>query len=220
MCPDMMDKSVATDGDFQGECLLQGEWKRVQLESLLAALVDSKVVAMKADNSYIKYYRPPPKLPKHHHHHRHCRHKDRSRSKSALRKVRQWDDGTGMRVAGEERYVTLDMEDDEDSESYKKKRRKRKRLVGPMLHRPPIVTKPKVVDPEDLPKRARWTIIITAGFLLLTCMLLVGITLRMAPIIDQMGIFNLNHTHNVHNQNEELMNSLHRQDFNESLLIS
>ncbi|XP_073984883.1 uncharacterized protein isoform X6 [Rhodnius prolixus] len=206
MCPDMMDKSVATDGDFQGE----GEWKRVQLESLLAALVDSKVVAMKADNSYIKYYRPPPKLPKHHHHHRHCRHKDRSRSKSALRKVRQWDDGTGMRVAGEERYVTLDMEDDEDSESYKKKRRKRKRLVGPMLHRPPIVTKPKVVDPEDLPKRARWTIIITAGFLLLTCMLLVGITLRMAPIIDQM----------VHNQNEELMNSLHRQDFNESLLIS
>lgn len=36
------------------------------------------------------------------------------------------------------------MEDDEDSESYKKKRRKRKRLVGPMLHRPPIVTKPKV----------------------------------------------------------------------------
>uniref|UniRef100_A0A023EZG6 Putative conserved plasma membrane protein n=1 Tax=Triatoma infestans TaxID=30076 RepID=A0A023EZG6_TRIIF len=201
----MMDKSVATDGDFQGE----GEWKRVQLESLLAALVDSKVVAMKADNSYIKYYRPPPKLPKHHHHHRHCRHKDRSRSKSALRKVRQWDDGTGMRVGGEERYVTLDMDDD-DSESYKRKRRKRKRMVGPMLHRPPIVAKPKIVDPEDLPKRARWTIIITAGFLLLTCMLLVGITLRMAPIIDQM----------VHNQNEELMNSLHRQDdFNDSLNI-
>ncbi|KAK9503546.1 hypothetical protein O3M35_010080 [Rhynocoris fuscipes] len=171
---------------------------------------------MKADNSYIKYYRPPPKLPKHHHHHRHCRHKDRSRSKSALRKVRQWDDGSGMLVSpskrlvgGEERYVTLDMDDD-DSSIVKKKRRKRKRLVGPMLNRPPIINKPKVVDPEDLPKRARWTIIITAGFLLLTCMLLVGITLRMAPIIDQM----------VHNQNEELMNSLHRQDFNESLLIS
>ncbi|KAG8283618.1 hypothetical protein J6590_014140 [Homalodisca vitripennis] len=65
-----------------------------------------------------------------------------------------------------------------------------------------------VRDPVDLPKRARWTIIITAGFLLLTCMLLVGITLRMAPIIDQM----------VRNENEQLMNSLNRQDFNESLL--
>ncbi|XP_014245396.1 uncharacterized protein LOC106664304 isoform X2 [Cimex lectularius] len=208
MPPDMMDKSVATDGDFQGD----GEWKRVQLEWLLAALVDSKVVAMKADSGYMKYHaqyhHQKSGLPRHHHHH-HCRHKGHSR-KSALCKVRQWDDGSAMR-GGEERYVTLDM-DSEDSDATRRKKKKKRRNVGPMLNRPPLVNKPKIVDPEDLPKRARWTIIITAGFLLLTCMLLVGITLRMAPIIDQM----------VHNQNEELINSLNRQetDYNETILIA
>ncbi|XP_014287282.1 uncharacterized protein [Halyomorpha halys] len=203
MCPDMMDKSVATEGDFNGE----GEWKRVQLESLLAALVDSKVVAMKADTGYYKYQKAP-KLPKHHHihhhHHKHCRHKSRSK---ALRKVRQWDDGTGMRM-GDERYVTLDMEG-VDEETPRRKRKRRRRNIDLMTSRQNFQKIQKPVDPEDLPKRARWTIIITAGFLLLTCMLLVGITLRMAPIIDQM----------VHNQNEELMNSLNRQDYNETFLM-
>lgn len=65
----------------------------------------------------------------------------------------------------------------------KKRRKKRKRTQR----------KKKIsrIDPEDLPKRARWTIIITAGLLILTCMFLVGITLRMAPVIDQMGKFQL-----------------------------
>uniref|UniRef100_A0A1B0G179 Uncharacterized protein n=1 Tax=Glossina morsitans morsitans TaxID=37546 RepID=A0A1B0G179_GLOMM len=45
----------------------------------------------------------------------------------------------------------------------------------------------KVIDPDDLPQRARWTIIATACLLLLMCLMLVGITLRMAPIIDEMG---------------------------------
>lgn len=36
-------------------------------------------------------------------------------------------------------------------------------------------------------QRARWTIIATACLLLLMCLLLVGITLRMAPLIDDMG---------------------------------
>ncbi|EDS31181.1 conserved hypothetical protein [Culex quinquefasciatus] len=44
-----------------------------------------------------------------------------------------------------------------------------------------------VIDPDDLPKRARWTIIATAFLLLIMCLFLVGITLRMAPIIDDMG---------------------------------
>ncbi|XP_066905995.1 uncharacterized protein [Halyomorpha halys] len=183
MCPDMMDKSVATEGDFNGE----GEWKRVQLESLLAALVDSKVVAMKADTGYYKYQKAP-KLPKHHHihhhHHKHCRR------------------------MGDERYVTLDMEG-VDEETPRRKRKRRRRNIDLMTSRQNFQKIQKPVDPEDLPKRARWTIIITAGFLLLTCMLLVGITLRMAPIIDQM----------VHNQNEELMNSLNRQDYNETFLM-
>ncbi|KAI9575100.1 hypothetical protein GQX74_015594 [Glossina fuscipes] len=46
----------------------------------------------------------------------------------------------------------------------------------------------KVIDPDDLPQRARWTIIATACLLLLMCLMLVGITLRMAPIIDEMDI--------------------------------
>jgi len=43
------------------------------------------------------------------------------------------------------------------------------------------------LEPEDLPKRARWTIIATACLLLLMSVLLVGVTLRMAPVIDEMG---------------------------------
>lgn len=43
------------------------------------------------------------------------------------------------------------------------------------------------LEAEDLPKRARWTIIATACLLLLMSVLLVGVTLRMAPVIDEMG---------------------------------
>ncbi|KAF6204335.1 hypothetical protein GE061_002676 [Apolygus lucorum] len=98
MPPDMMDKSVATDNYAQGE----GEWKRVQLEWLLAALVDSKVVAMKADSSYMKFHQGKVKahrLPLHHdlYHHR-CRHKEKWK-KSAMCKVHQWDDGSAMLVS-------------------------------------------------------------------------------------------------------------------------
>ncbi|XP_050541811.1 uncharacterized protein LOC126905794 [Daktulosphaira vitifoliae] len=69
-----------------------------------------------------------------------------------------------------------------------------------------IIIKPHpipTIHPDDLPQRARWTIIITAGLLLITCMLLVGVTLRMAPVIDEL----------VRNQNEELINSLDREEF-------
>lgn len=62
----------------------------------------------------------------------------------------------------------------------KKKRRKRGKVAK-------CAKKVSHIDPEDLPKRAKWTIIITSGLLILTCMFLVGITLRMAPVIDQMG---------------------------------
>lgn len=43
------------------------------------------------------------------------------------------------------------------------------------------------MDPHDLSQRARWTIIATACLLLLMCLMLIGVTLRMAPIIDDMG---------------------------------
>lgn len=45
----------------------------------------------------------------------------------------------------------------------------------------------QVIDPDDLSQRARWTIIATACLLLIMCLLLVGVTLRMAPFIDDMG---------------------------------
>lgn len=52
----------------------------------------------------------------------------------------------------------------------------------------------QVIDPEDMSQRARWTIIATACLLLLMCLLLVGVTLRMAPLIDDMG----KSIHNIH----------------------
>jgi hypothetical protein len=43
------------------------------------------------------------------------------------------------------------------------------------------------LDPDEMSKRARWTIVATACLLFFMCFLLVGITLRMTPIIDEMG---------------------------------
>ncbi|XP_076758696.1 uncharacterized protein LOC143428015 [Xylocopa sonorina] len=68
-------------------------------------------------------------------------------------------------------------------EKYHRPRRKRKRKrkannAGPQE---------ELVDPEELPPRARWTIVATACLLLTMSLLLVGVTLRMAPIIDDMG---------------------------------
>uniref|UniRef100_A0A1B0CZQ0 Uncharacterized protein n=1 Tax=Phlebotomus papatasi TaxID=29031 RepID=A0A1B0CZQ0_PHLPP len=64
----------------------------------------------------------------------------------------------------------------------KKKRHKRRKILVHDLDDQSV----KVIDPDDLPKRARWTIIATACLLLVMCLLLVGVTLRMAPIIDDM----------------------------------
>uniref|UniRef100_A0A1B0CQD9 Uncharacterized protein n=1 Tax=Lutzomyia longipalpis TaxID=7200 RepID=A0A1B0CQD9_LUTLO len=65
----------------------------------------------------------------------------------------------------------------------KKKRHKTRKILVHDLDEQTV----KVIDPDDLPKRARWTIIATACLLLVMCLLLVGVTLRMAPIIDDMG---------------------------------
>jgi hypothetical protein len=66
--------------------------------------------------------------------------------------------------------------------SGKRRRKKRKKRKGSKT-----VGANVIVDPDELPKRARWTIVATACLLLFMCFLLVGITLRMAPIIDEMG---------------------------------
>ncbi|XP_011501734.1 PREDICTED: uncharacterized protein LOC105365304 [Ceratosolen solmsi marchali] len=80
-------------------------------------------------------------------------------------------------------------------ERFHRPRRKRKR---PKLEKSLVDVEGLEVD--DLPPRARWTIVATACLLLAMSLLLVGVTLRMAPIIDEM----------VRKENEELLNSLNR----------
>lgn len=63
----------------------------------------------------------------------------------------------------------------------RRKKKRKKRIVEP------DVPEEEYVDPEELPPRARWTIVATACLLLAMSLLLVGVTLRMAPIIDDMG---------------------------------
>lgn len=98
-------------------------------------------------------------------------------------------------------YVSINMEDFENVEEdaiiahdalrrARRKRRRRRKKKKRRHHQAiviPAVEKVKIVDPDDLPQRARWTIVATACLLLLMCLLLVGVTLRMAPIIDDMG---------------------------------
>ena len=73
---------------------------------------------------------------------------------------------------------------DDKRERYHRPRRKRKRRRRIVE---PEVLEEEYVDPEELPPRARWTIMATACLLLAMSLLLVGVTLRMAPIIDDMG---------------------------------
>ncbi|XP_015595994.1 lateral signaling target protein 2 homolog isoform X2 [Cephus cinctus] len=109
----------------------------------------------------------------------------------------------------EDDYVALNLDDEfEEEESlpapekrgntverYHRPRRKRKRRRVE-----PESVEEELGDPEELPPRARWTIVATACLLLAMSLLLVGVTLRMAPIIDDM----------VRKENEELLNSLNR----------
>lgn len=97
------------------------------------------------------------------------------------------DDYVALNIADElEEEETLSGPEkvDEPPGRYHRPRRKRKRKrrkvesVGP---------DEELVDPEELPPRARWTIVATACLLLAMSLLLVGVTLRMAPIIDDMG---------------------------------
>lgn len=62
----------------------------------------------------------------------------------------------------------------------KKRKKRRQKIVSEG-------TEVVLTDPDELPPRARWTIVATACLLLAMSLLLVGVTLRMAPIIDEMG---------------------------------
>ncbi|XP_070494848.1 sphingosine kinase B-like isoform X1 [Chironomus tepperi] len=85
-----------------------------------------------------------------------------------------------------------------DHERCRKKKKKRKIFVHNLDDK-----SLKVIDPDsdELPQRAKFTIIATACLLLIMCLLLVGVTLRMAPLIDDM----------VRQENERLLqDSLNR----------
>ncbi|KAF7995043.1 hypothetical protein HCN44_004515 [Aphidius gifuensis] len=118
----------------------------------------------------------------------------------------------------DEDYVALNLEDELDLDSLqswndhskelklkteryhrsrRKRKRKRQRVEDLMMTQVPEVI---LVNHDELPSRARWTIVITACILFAMSLLLVGVTLRMAPIIDEM----------VRKKNEELINSLNR----------
>ncbi|XP_038220192.1 uncharacterized protein LOC119838345 isoform X2 [Zerene cesonia] len=91
-----------------------------------------------------------------------------------------------------------------------RRRRRRRRHHGSHSHKPKkhrtllvsaIDEQAKVIhvlDPDELPRRARYTIMVTACLLLFLCLLLVGVTLRMAPLIDDM----------VRQENERLMHDV------------
>lgn len=81
------------------------------------------------------------------------------------------------------------LEEEEIKRAKRKRRRRRRKKARRKLAMTsiPIEEHVKVIDPDELPQRARWTIVATACLLLFMCLLLVGVTLRMAPIIDDMG---------------------------------
>lgn len=98
------------------------------------------------------------------------------------------DDYVALNVADElEEEETLSGPEkvDEPQGRYHRPRRKRKRKRRKV--EPVVSPEEELVDPEELPPRARWTIVATACLLLAMSLLLVGVTLRMAPIIDDMG---------------------------------
>ncbi|EEZ97374.2 hypothetical protein TcasGA2_TC011199 [Tribolium castaneum] len=68
----------------------------------------------------------------------------------------------------------------------KRRRRKHHRKQMKMTAVAVQVNDFKDLDDDELSQRARMTIVLTAFLLLFMCLLLVGITLRMAPLIDDM----------------------------------
>lgn len=80
----------------------------------------------------------------------------------------------------------------------KRRRRKHQRSQMKMTAVAVQVNDLKDLDDDELSQRARMTIVLTAFLLLFMCLLLVGITLRMAPLIDDMGKANCLHNLVLH----------------------
>lgn len=109
------------------------------------------------------------------------------------------DDYISLKIDGTYGDIETDAIINEDAlrRARKKRRRRRKRRMKKRLamHHAHLVDPIGISDSyknlteDELSRRAKWTIVATACILLLMCMLLVGITLRMAPIIDEIGSY-------------------------------
>ncbi|XP_028025984.1 uncharacterized protein LOC114239792 isoform X2 [Bombyx mandarina] len=192
---DTVDKAVCTE-----------ESGAARLEAILVALVERKARALHAEQSrthpLLLLLRdhvpdeeasiigsPGEELPSHWCEHEIARHK---RKKLKLQ----------PHIRDTNCPETLDLE--------RRRRRRRRRTQHqhtrkPKKHRTLLVSaideQAKVIhvlDPDELPRRARYTIMVTACLLLFLCLLLVGVTLRMAPLIDDM----------VRQENERMMHDV------------
>lgn len=137
-------------------------------------------------------------IDRHHHHHHHHNHRHNGRKKRHKRKILVHDlDEQVVKVKLRNypfkflfmQFNHLQMQSDEIASNFCLAFAFRF-----LLSLISCVLNAQVVDPEDMSQRARWTIIATACLLLLMCLLLVGITLRMAPLIDDMGKSNIHYS--------------------------
>ncbi|KAK0169648.1 hypothetical protein PV328_011752 [Microctonus aethiopoides] len=119
-----------------------------------------------------------------------------SHTAAHLRIVDDDDDYLALNITDELDMDSLNCPDlsigDSLEEHYRSPRRKRKRKRKVITDNIIMTDIPEVmlVDHDELPPRARWTIVATACLLFAMSILLVGVTLRMAPIIDDMVINN------------------------------
>lgn len=106
-------------------------------------------------------------MPRHHHHHHHHHRKKRHKRKILVHDLDEQSVKVSTNVINSGRSASA--------------------TICSLSFLSPFAIVSQVIDPDDLSQRARWTIIATACLLLVMCLLLVGVTLRMAPLIDDMG---------------------------------
>ncbi|XP_013139155.1 PREDICTED: uncharacterized protein LOC106103814 [Papilio polytes] len=194
---DTVDKAVCTE-----------ESGAARLEAVLVALVERKARALHAEHArrrarthpLLLLFRdhlpdeeacmvesPGQTLPSHWCEHEIARHK---RKKLKLQMHNKNANSPG-RLGSERRRRRRRRSPHANTHSHKPKKH-RTLLVSAIDEQAKVI---HVLDPDELPRRARYTIMVTACLLLFLCLLLVGVTLRMAPLIDDM----------VRQENERMM---------------
>ncbi|XP_045520553.1 uncharacterized protein LOC123711791 isoform X2 [Pieris brassicae] len=193
---DTVDKAVWTE-----------ESGAARLEAVLVALVERKSRALHAEHARRRARTHPLLLLLRDH----LPDDEASMVESPAGGVRHWCEHEGPKRKHKKLKLNTHHGDIHSPESYEMERRRRRRrrhhshAHKPKKHRTLLVSaideQAKVIhvlDPDELPRRARYTIMVTACLLLFLCLLLVGVTLRMAPLIDDM----------VRQENERLMHDV------------